>query len=201
MKMKRQWRDLCFPIVVATIGRKSLCWSRVALAKSIMSHILNCKKKNSPENFLIFWYVLALWICILYAKKNWGVMSLFFLLQNYEWLGTFYDNVCGNNREIPFVGVVSVLRTGLCPCQLLVCNQFRRQLKVFIFPGVSNCLIVVPAYDRGHGTCDKSKALFNPLEYDVMQCTIDYTLRMQNSILLNVQSEQKKRHENMCTMY
>ena len=34
MKMKRQWRDRCFPIVVATIGGKSLCWSRVALRKT-----------------------------------------------------------------------------------------------------------------------------------------------------------------------
>ena len=37
-----------------------------------------------------------------------------------------------------------------------------------IFPGVSNCLIVAPAYDRGYETCDKSKALLNHLEYNVM---------------------------------
>ena len=96
-----------------------------------MSHILNCKKNISPENFFIFWYVLALWICIIYAKKNWGVMSWFFLLQSCEWSGTFYAfcaneyvYVRGNNREIPFVGVVSVIRTGLYPCQLIVCDQF-----------------------------------------------------------------------------
>ena len=34
IKMKGQWRDLCFPIVVATIVGKFLCWSRVALAKT-----------------------------------------------------------------------------------------------------------------------------------------------------------------------
>ena len=83
-----------------------------------------------------------------------------------------------------------------------MCNQLRRQLNVVIFPWVSNCLIVAPAYDRGYETCDKSKALFNPLEYNVMQFTIDYTLIIQNSILLNIQSEQKKiGHENMCTKY
>ena len=53
------------------------------------------------------------------------------MLQSYESLGTFYAfrankivNVRGNNREIPFVGVVSVNRTGLYPCLLIVCNQF-----------------------------------------------------------------------------
>ena len=59
-------------------------------------------------------------------------MSWFFLLQSCEWSGTFYAfcanesvYVRGNNREIPFVGVVSVIRTGLYPCQLIVCDQFR----------------------------------------------------------------------------
>ena len=58
-------------------------------------------------------------------------MSWFFLLQSCEWSGTFYAfcantsvYVRGNNREIPFVGVVSVIRTGLYPCQLIVCDQF-----------------------------------------------------------------------------
>ena len=44
----------------------------------------------------------------------------------------------GNNREIPFVGVVSVIATGLYPCQLLVCNQLRRQLKVLYSQGCPN---------------------------------------------------------------
>ena len=52
--MKRQCRCLCFPIVVATKGGKSLCWSRTRLPGRIMSHIINCKRKISPENFFIF---------------------------------------------------------------------------------------------------------------------------------------------------
>ena len=58
-------------------------------------------------------------------------MSWFFLPQSCEWSGTFYAfcanksvYVRGNNREIPFVVVVRVIRTGLYPCQLIVCDQF-----------------------------------------------------------------------------
>ena len=80
----------------------------------------------------------------------------------YDFLQIRFGNVHGNNREIPYVGVVSVIKTGLYPCQLLVCNQLRRHLKVFIFLGVSNCLIVAPACDRGYETFNKSKALFDP---------------------------------------
>ena len=128
-----------------------------------MSHILNCKKNISPENFLICSCPVNLHsIC----EKKLGCHEFIFFATELRVIGyvlwLFANkivNVHGNNREIPFVGVVSVIRMGLYPCQLLVCNQLRRQLKVFIFPGVSNCLIVAPAYDRCYETCDKSKAL------------------------------------------
>ena len=71
----------------------------------------------------------------------------------------------GNNREIPFVGVASVVNYDeTLPMSANRVQFWRRQLKFFIFSEVSNYLSVAPACDRGFKTRDKPKikALFNP---------------------------------------